>query len=328
MFSEFPFCLVFISFLFSSFSAHSLPHVFFFCCLQMQKLRTSSKGKGDPPEQHRNLSLVSLPPTLPFETLTAVSFDSNQLDHSHLEELFSKALLLAECSFKSNRVVKVPRSILKLKKLQVLHLDDNPIGWPRPPPAKRLGDWKRAVQDEPLGRRVFRIYDEDPVGELQWFTDVEIVCMGDPMFKDKDEDRADVRFGGCRWAPAGKDEDDPEELYTLPFHNRGKKNKFGDADQSYSPWYRVELPGPERVYPAEFLSVSVMDGHGGFWVAEALKQNLLRKLMHVGVVDKDLPDNYQGLRKKCCCCVCLLNIFFFFFFGLLFRNHYFFIQID
>jgi hypothetical protein len=37
-----------------------------------------------------------------------------------------------------------------------------------------------------------------------------------------------------------------------------------------------------------------MDGHGGPWVAEALKQNLLRKLISVGVVEKELPENYQG----------------------------------
>jgi hypothetical protein len=258
------------------------------------KRRTSSRTKGDPPEEHTGKGLVALPETLRFETLTIVSFDNNNLDHTHLEHLFSRAALLVECSFKTNRVARVPLSIAKLKKLQVLHLDENPVGWPRAPPPKRAGDWKKAVLDEPPGRRVFRIYDDGTEGNLQYFTDVEIVCMGDPMFKDKDEDRADVRFGGCRWAPATADADDPDELFSLPFHNRGKKNRFGDPDMVGLPWYRNELPSEERVFPAEFLSISVMDGHGGYWVAEALRQNLLRKMMRAGLVEKEVPDDYTG----------------------------------
>jgi hypothetical protein len=89
--------------------------------------------------------------------------------------------------------------------------------------------------------------------------------MADPMFRDKDEDRSDVRFGGCRWAQvyleccmrfippknclfqAALDADDPEGLFSVPTHDRGKKNRFGDPDTAMLPWYKMETPTEEKV---------------------------------------------------------------------------------
>ena len=218
-------------------------------------------------EDHRGQNLVALPATLRFEVLHEVVFDNNCLDHDHLDLVLQKAPLLSVCSFRKNRVVRVPRSISGLKKLRALHLEDNPVGWPRPP--AKGADWKKAVANEPPGRRVFRIYAcEASEGRLQ-YADLEVVVMSDPMYKDKDEDRSDVRFGGCGWA------EDAEGLWALPIHDRALHNRFGDPDVSRRPWYRNDLESAARVFPAEWLSVTVCDGHGGHWVAEALKQNLL-----------------------------------------------------
>jgi hypothetical protein len=226
------------------------------------------KKKSEPAvaEDHKGLRLVSLPPSLRFEVLGEVVFDDNCLDHTHLDTLFQKAPLLSACSFRKNRVVRVPRSILGLKKFKALHLEDNPVGWPRRP-VKEEG-WKKAVMNEPLGRRVFRIYEDEPSeGRLQ-YVDLEVVVMSDPMYKDKDEDRSDVTFGGCSWSP--------EQQFSVPTHDRHKRNRYGDPDTTLRPWYRNDIEGTEaRVFPAEWLSVTVCDGHGGYWVAEALKQNFL-----------------------------------------------------
>jgi hypothetical protein len=138
-------------------------------------LKRSSKAKSsEPPEDHKEKSLFALPTVLRFETLSVIWLDKNHLDHTHLDELFSKALLLCECSFRSNRVVKVPRSIAKLKKLKNLNLEDNPVGWPRPP-RNNSNDWRKAVKQEPIGRKVFRIYDELVDGAVQRYTDVEVL---------------------------------------------------------------------------------------------------------------------------------------------------------
>ncbi len=235
--------------------------------------------------------------------------DDNCLDHAHLDTVFQKAPLLSVCSFRKNRVVRVPRSILSLKKLKALHLEDNPVGWPLRP--AKSEDWKKAVQKEPPGRRVFRIYEDESREGRVHFADLEVVVMSDPMYKDKDEDRSDVRFGGCAWSP--------EQLFEVPLHDRNIRNRFGDPDMSRPPWYRNELEGGvvARVFPAEWLSVTVCDGHGGYWVAEALKQNLLivrdgwlelcycisqlffaQKLMAAKLTEKQLPENHSEVVTK------------------------------
>ncbi len=151
----------------------------------MKKKKENNEG-----EDHAGKALVALPNSLRFDTLTIVGFDNNRLTHAHLDTLFAQCPLLSVCSFRNNRVARVPWSITGLKKLKQLLLDDNPVGWPRRP---SKGDWKRAVSEEPPGRRVFRIYGNEVVGDRLPFVDVEMVAMSDPMYKDKDEDRSDVK---------------------------------------------------------------------------------------------------------------------------------------
>ena len=235
------------------------------------------------------MELVTLPPTVAWETLHCVSLNNNKLGNDALATLLEAGRLLSHVAWNQNHVTVVPAAITKHKKIKQLCLDDNPIAWPHAP--EKPHDWKRAVQQDAVGRRVFRMYtneDEDDNGRIH-FVDLEIVLMGDPIFCDKDEDRGDVRIGTPGWCK-GK-----HNAFTLPMHNRAQKTNFGDPDIRFRPYYRNELPGelPHHVLPMEYLSVSVMDGHGGPWVSEALRQGLFNKLHESGLMEPKLPENVE-----------------------------------
>merc|ERR1711991_765778 len=208
----------------------------------MFKKRASSKEVNFD-EDLRNLKLYSLPPTLQFSSLSSISLADNKLDQSHLAKLLKNAPQIQSIDFQNNRVVVVPQMIADHKKIKRLNLEGNPVGWPRPPHHKHQHDWKRAVLLEPKGRRVFRMYMAEKEGKIP-FADLELVLMGDPMFTDKDEDRGEVKLGAEMFKGL------EDAVYSLPMHDCAKKNKFGDLDESNSPWYQAELAVEgERVVP-------------------------------------------------------------------------------
>lgn len=182
---------------------------------------------------------------------------------------------------RNNWVCKVPLSIQKTIKLSKLHLEGNPLAWPvsgsKAGSVSKVGDWKTLVASS-VGKRVFRMYVEEGAEGCK-YVDVECVLMGDPMYPDKDEDRGVVIVGAPR-SDSGK--------MTLPMHDRAKKNKFEDVDESIKPWYRI--PISEHVHPISYFYGAVFDGHGGNWVSSALQSNLHQKLSEAKLLSDEQFD--------------------------------------
>lgn len=239
------------------------------CIPQMDQ----KKKKGE--EALISQGLTSIPKSLNTNQLTSLSVDGNQLGHNELALLIASPSLKT-LSAKNNWIFKVPPTLMQDgKKLGKLMLEGNPLVWPvsasKAGSLSKVSDWRYAIQSS-MGKRVFRLYLEDKE-DICHFVDMEIVLMGDPMYPDKDEDRGTIVVG----APRAE-----KEKFVIPLHDRAKKNRFQDPDESTHPWYRIAIR--DHAQPATYLYAGVFDGHGGSWVSSALQSNLHTKLAEANLL--------------------------------------------
>ena len=234
-------------------------------------MKKGKKGKEEEDLSEQKLAKIPEKPSAAPEwsMITHVRMDGNQLTHKELKKLIKASPLLVECSAQKNWIVKVPSGVRMMKKLKKLSLEDNPIGWPL---KNSKNDWKKAVINDLPGRKVYRMYLEEK-DDMIHYADMEVIVMGEAMFDDKDEDRSDLKVG----LPNG-------EVLTLDMHDRDRVNKFKDPDETVAPWYRVKS---KNVFPIDFFSAGVFDGHGGSLTSTCLKQNMFKWVQKFGILEKE-----------------------------------------